>query len=344
MDNVANFKGVMLCNRPVQSTTVMNSQQPSYDSGSAPFVSTVMPAEQLGSNPIRRNLPGRPVKNPADDVTWRHKQWLAEFQERREDLVEMMEDCQVENEEKTKKFQEKQATMRAAIRKAKAENPGDREAIARAMTGGGAAATTEKTQKFAKAAKPKKQAKPKWALTEEANEDVEDIEVDDLLDFTNNLDFEQYMDDLEVKEAMTYAQDRIKELAEPRQYAEVEDEEGEGDEGDELGDLTSLSDPAAAATLRRRRKKEKAEGGGDWEGGSQASHDSAVSDSSNISKSVLSNNSGMRAIHSQASVKAMMEKQQSLAMTEPRVAVSKSRGNVQTDASNLPYLFRSPQI
>lgn len=347
MDNVANFKGVMLCNRPAPVTTVMSTSEPAYDSGKQPFVSTVMPAEQLGANPIKRNLPGRDRKNPADDVTWRHKKWLAEFQERREDLTEMMEEASLEQEMKQKRFQEKQAAMRAAIRKVKEEKPGDREALQAAMNGDLSILEDNKMSKTEKVAKKKKApSKPKWALTSEENENVEEFEVDDLLDFTENLDFEKYMDDLEVKEAMTFVQDRVKELAEPKKYAEGEEgEEGEGDEDDDLGEMTTLADPAVAAKLRRRAARKEA-GDENWENDSQASGMSEMSQASTMSKALLQNNQKMRGVHSNASVKAMLEKQgQNLAVTEPKVATTKDRSmGTEVDPSHLPYLFRSPQV
>ena len=44
---------------------------------------------------------------------------------------------------------------------------------------------------------------PKWALTEDGLEQAENEEVDDLLNFTNTLDFENYIDDLEIRQAVT---------------------------------------------------------------------------------------------------------------------------------------------
>jgi len=48
-------------------------------------------------------------------------------------------------------------------------------------------------------AKKKESFKPKWALTEQQVKDEEDQDVDDLLQFTNNLDYDQYINDMEVK-------------------------------------------------------------------------------------------------------------------------------------------------
>jgi hypothetical protein len=62
--------------------------------------------------------------------------------------------------------------------------------------------------------KPKKKnkEKPKWAMSEKAAEESESKEVDDLLDFAKNLDFEEFISDIEVKEAVNVIQSRVKEL------------------------------------------------------------------------------------------------------------------------------------
>lgn len=326
--NNHHFKGVMLCNRPSAPDPVKTSFSDNHDSGRPSFVSTVLPGEYLGINPITKELPKRQRKNKENDVTFQHKAWLADFAERRADLTQMMEDSALDQEEKTRKFQDKQAEMRATIRQVRNENPADKEAVVRAL---GALEEKEKTS----TTKIKTKAKPKWAMTKEENEEDEDLEVEDLLEFTNNLDFDKYIDDLEVKEAMSFVQDRVKELAEPKQYAEPE--EGEGDEEDD--EFDTLADPGAAKTLRRKERRKEAQE--DWENASVA--ESEVSATSEMSKAMLANNKQLGAVHSQASVKAMLEKQ-GLAMEAPVIANNSSTNSKVDDPSNLPYLFRSPAV
>lgn len=331
MDGVSmnnhHFKGVMLCNRPSVPAPVKTSFSDNHDSGRSPFVSTVLPGEYLGINPIAKVLPERQRKNKEDDVTFKHKAWLADFAERRGELMQMLEDSALEQEEKTRKFQEKQAEMRATIRQVRKENPDDKEAMTKALD------ALEEKEKTA-TTKMKTKAKPKWAMTKEENEQDEDLEVEDLLEFTNNLDFDKYIDDLEVKEAMTFVQDRVKELAEPKQY--IEPEEGEGDEEDD--EFDTLADPGAAKTLKRKERRQEAQE--DWENASVA--ESEVSATSEMSKAMLANNKQLGAVHSQASVKAILEKQ-SLAMDAPVIA-NNPKNSKDENASNLPYLFRSPAV
>ena len=61
------------------------------------------------------------------------------------------------------------------------------------------------------ASKKKKKAppKPKWAMTETEADDVEEEEAAALVDFASGLDYDKYMDDLEVKQALTVIRERI---------------------------------------------------------------------------------------------------------------------------------------
>jgi len=65
-------------------------------------------------------------------------------------------------------------------------------------------------------AKLKIRNKPAWAYTKEGktkeDEELEEEEVDDLLDFANNLDFEDFIEDLEVKHALEKLRKRVDEL------------------------------------------------------------------------------------------------------------------------------------
>jgi hypothetical protein len=59
---------------------------------------------------------------------------------------------------------------------------------------------SEQEQKKTKASKPaSKAAKPAWALTEKDVEEQKEKEIDDLLEFAYELDYEKYMDDFEVR-------------------------------------------------------------------------------------------------------------------------------------------------
>jgi hypothetical protein len=48
-----------------------------------------------------------------------------------------------------------------------------------------------------------------WAMTEKEQEDQKEKEVDDLLEFAYELDYEKYMEDFEVRQALAIIKDRV---------------------------------------------------------------------------------------------------------------------------------------
>jgi len=70
------------------------------------------------------------------------------------------------------------------------------------------------------AAKQKKKgaAKPAWAMTQKEQEDIHEQEVDDLLEFAYELDYEKYMEDLEVRQALALIKDRVKEIKQDQDW------------------------------------------------------------------------------------------------------------------------------
>lgn len=354
--NVSNFKGVMLCNRPPETSPALyqsSADQGGYGGGRNPFVSTVLPPDQLGLNPIKKDFPAVAKKDETEDVTWRAKRWLAEFQERQTDLCDMLEQAAIEKEEKQRRFREKQAKMRATIRDVKDMDPNNREAMAAALEmEGDAPAEVVKTVKM-----KKKASKPKWAMTAEQNEDAELDEVDDLLNFTENLDFDQYIGDMEVKEALNFVKTRVENLQngdarDPEEEEEYEGDELESEEEDEFATLADMEgQKEMKKRARRARKRRDEDGASVYSEGAE----SVMSTTSTVSRAhaLLSNNTKMKAVHSQASVTAMMEREKKqyamqggggYAVQPPIVATTKDRDSADFDPANLPYLNRSPQV
>merc|ERR1719240_494537 len=78
--------------------------------------------------------------------------------------------------------------------------------------------------------------KPKWAMTEKQSDEMDGEQTLELLDFADNLNFDEYMNDLEFREAvgalkgrankMQYEQDKFKQQL----CAQFNDAEGEGEE------------------------------------------------------------------------------------------------------------------
>jgi hypothetical protein len=74
---------------------------------------------------------------------------------------------------------------------------------------------SETASRKAAASKPpskQQKAKPAWALTEKDLEEQKEKEIDDLLEFAYELDYEKYMDDFEVRQALAIIKDRVLEI------------------------------------------------------------------------------------------------------------------------------------
>jgi hypothetical protein len=58
----------------------------------------------------------------------------------------------------------------------------------------------------------KNKSRPAWALTEKDVEEQKEKEIDDLLEFAYELDYEKFMDDFEVRQALAIIKDRVNEI------------------------------------------------------------------------------------------------------------------------------------
>jgi hypothetical protein len=72
---------------------------------------------------------------------------------------------------------------------------------------------SEKKKEGTKKKRNKKQkGKPAWAMTEKELVEKEDKEVDTLIDFAYDLDYEKYIEDFEVRQALEAIKERVKEI------------------------------------------------------------------------------------------------------------------------------------
>ena len=65
-----------------------------------------------------------------------------------------------------------------------------------------------------------KSSKPAWAVTDKMREDEKEQEIDDLLEFAYELDYEKYMEDYEVRQALAIIKDRVNEIAKDDDWKE----------------------------------------------------------------------------------------------------------------------------
>lgn len=392
----SNYKGVMLCDRPGIEVS-QAAMAGAGDGGQAiPFLSAVSAPEQLGLNPIRKDHLGSSGKGPAQPknvVLSNHKRWLHSLQMLKRQLAEEESYMALEEDAKKKRLADESKKVRDQIRAIKSahhsaddvEGGGSqfaalnkegmlaqlkgkfgKELVAEMMD----RVAPEGTMEAAPAAlaatevrKPSAKAKPAWARTEEQQVEAEDEEVEDLLDFAENLDIDKYMDDYEFNEALAAAKARITELDE-----DLEDGSEVGD-ADEVGSQGTAQTSASMMSMRIREREEAAAAAAEeWDNRTNASHESARSRMSGKSRAVaqemLEMNPNLRKMHSEKSLTTIVEKTMPMddgafdptdqnkfgrcGVGAVRVAVHNDEDRLHRmdvkEGKDLPYLYRNPAV
>jgi len=203
--SIGNYKGVMLCNRPNEFGQVQKPER----QGKAPFISRVDPKENIGLNPTKKIVIVPKRKKDTNNILVRHKRYLKMLQEKK--LIDKLEKEREENmkAETLKKFKEQTALQRQKIKNLKSNkeekevaheepavkiedslsNPEQEENKSVNKL------TKENVKEFTqKASKKQNKAKPAWAKTENQLKQEEDDEIDDLIEFAYDLDYEKYME------------------------------------------------------------------------------------------------------------------------------------------------------
>jgi len=192
--------------------------------------------------------------------------------------------------------------------------------------------------------------KPGWARTATEQSSHLDHEADELIDFASNLDYNSYINDVEVREAIRFVQERVDNLqteqekeqekeekrrkemekAKEREERKEAEEWEEVWEPDEEGKLDENGQILMKKVKRRRFKVQQSNPFASSSSSSSSSSSflsSSQSDSSSnldpalstLSRSVLESNDQVRHIHSNASVRSIMEseKEKELVLTIP---------------------------
>ena len=81
-------------------------------------------------------------------------------------------------------------------------------------------AKSQRSKKSLKSAKSSKRQKPAWAVTEKQLEDEKEAEIDELIDFAYDLDYEKYLEDYEVRQALAIIKDRVTEIKKDQDWKE----------------------------------------------------------------------------------------------------------------------------
>lgn len=230
--SIGNYKGVMLCNRPNEA----GAQRKADRTGTGmPFNSRVIHDEPVGWNPTRKLAPklmGRKKNVDPNNALLKHKKFLKNLEEKRLKEKEDRATEDADKEEKAAHFKEVAEKQRKKISEMKKNGgvPGADDEQAVELTPPKAdeeqlaerAKLTEEnlrksdqieseSRKGKKSKHPKK-VKPAWALSAKEEEEQKEKEIDDLLEFAYELDYEKFMDDFEVRQALAIIKDRVSEI------------------------------------------------------------------------------------------------------------------------------------
>ena len=331
---LTNFKSVMLSDRPQANLDAKGKVKSTIP----PFKSMVRATKvEAGLNRPKdikvvraKDLNPKLTTNKGNDAITRHKRWLKELQAMNALTKEINETKNADGAVKARRFKENQAVKRELLRTQKEEATSQLKALQAVQEEVGYAGPPDNSSKGKGKGKGKGKAKPKWAMTEDALEGEEEDEMEDLVNFAECLDFDRFIDDYEVRQAMEVVKRRVKELEKEEDEFEWVDEEYSTDEeagepgadydgdGDVFAGLDGGDeDGFGAAPPRRRvvkvrRVRRRKQPGADsitvtddapaWGAG----HADESLGQRKVAGEVLQSSRSMRSVHSKASIQAMM--------------------------------------
>lgn len=272
---IANYKGVMLCNRPQHGPAPRPKVQA--------FVSRVDVKQPIGTNPPVQYRPP-PQRNPPKEILLRHRQWLQQVQAKKEETAQQVLQEALQQEDRAKHL----ADITAKQRKFLMKHPSP-EQVKKAFN-------TEPVKRLIETFD-----KPKWALTQEEAEQKEEKEVDELLEYVNELDLDKYMQDLEVQATLEVLQTRIATLIEDQKtkVGEVSGAEQAKEPAKEV---------AREAEVRERALERPAMVNEAWNTSIKAGDVSK--DTTRIARAlaekILKANPSLRSVHSNQSIRQLM--------------------------------------
>ncbi|CAJ1345988.1 unnamed protein product [Effrenium voratum] len=184
---LGNYKGVMLCNRPAPT----DGLKPEL--GAHPPFRSAIPATVGDAAGLSRKRPVAEVKKRGPSAALRrHCRWIKELQQQVAEDAQLVEHEEIERDRR-------QQVQKEVFRK-------QREAIRLIKMGCGAS-----EEELSSALNPKAK-KPLWAMTEAEKEDKEDVDAGELINFAEQLDFDEYIHDLEFRGCLAAITDRAKRL------------------------------------------------------------------------------------------------------------------------------------
>jgi len=314
VDGLGNYKGVMLCNRPVEETNPARMRS-AAGNGQPPFKSTVSTGdrEQIGLTPSRKLEPRSGVKTRGPSAALRrHMQWIKELQVQVAEENQRVADDDAMQQNRMQKMQVLFKEQRDNIKELKSRGLNDMNDVRE---------LEKHLQMKGKTGKSRSGKKPLWAMTEEEKEGAEDEEAAALIDFAENLDFEKYLGDAEFRQHFQVMQDRAKKLQREQDKFKddlIRDFNAMGDEGDEFGSAYTgspresqtgsvLGDmPGRTGPVRGRGADDRP----DWDSSTAMGDDAPKIDRESRSDAgrVMEAMPQLKGVHSKESVQRIIEK------------------------------------
>jgi len=189
--------------------------------------------------------------------------------------------------------------------------------------------------------------------------------MDDLLEFAYQLDYEKYIDDFEIRQALAVLKERVHEIKKDENWKQnfaekkvVKKEQPENTperietHSVKMGPRSTQSQAKSirsmADTIKDIKEKEKTEKR-EWDKSVKGSEKLTVEERAAIqlADQVLQNAPYLKGIHSKASIRKILEQEaraQLAAKVDPKVVTIKERELAAVNPSNLPYLHRNEAI
>eukprot|EP00796_Vickermania_ingenoplastis_P000997 gene997-592_t len=228
--SLENFKGILLCEKPAS------------DAFAAPvdakaFVPSNPTGNPLGYGPTDEDALRRKHNDTtrADNLKQhrhqnrqylsRHKKWLYSFAKAMKKMKEDEVEQEVEMARRAARFragEERKREDQLSGQAAKQPAPYDIQNV-----------QTQLSKSGKSGAAKKRKAKPQWAMTEDEALMHEDDSVAELLDFASKLDYEKFITDYTIAEALNVMRDRVEEIAKANNWGPEDIQRAAEEDGDD---------------------------------------------------------------------------------------------------------------
>lgn len=163
-------------------------------------------------------------------------------------------------------------------------------------------------------------------MTEEQQEEAEEEEVEDLLKFAYELDYETFIDDFQVRQALEIVKERVKEMKQDDTWKQkvvekYNQSERSSQAPSQAGSIKSYESAARARVAREADKRSE------WDSSTVCGDDKRINEEDRVAKlvadSVLENNPQFKGVHSNQSIRKMLEREakKQLQETAPKAAI-----------------------